>query len=94
MASQARPLSPQQINLAELPVTNPAGIQSVYANNAMLFNAPHDIRLVFTEIILDAPNTGPRQEMRASVAISYSEAQLLHQALSQALAMAKTAPKV
>jgi len=81
--------APQAFNPNELPMSNTAGIQPVYANNAFMFNTPHDLRIVFTEVVVDSPNTKPRQELRASVVMSYSEAQLLHQALTMAIQMSK-----
>lgn len=93
MSTPARPMMPQAFNPNELPVLNTAGIQPVYANNAFMFNSPHDLRIVFTEIVVDAPNAKPRQELRASVSISYSEAQLLHQALTMAIQLSKQTPQ-
>jgi hypothetical protein len=52
------------------------------------------MRVVFTEIVMQGAKDAPKQELRASVGISYSQAQLLVNSLNQALAMAKNAPKV
>jgi hypothetical protein len=67
----------KQFNPADVPVINPAGIFPVYANNATVFTGPHDLRVVFTEIVGEGAKAEPTQQLRASVALSYSQAQLL-----------------
>jgi hypothetical protein len=84
----------RQFNPADIPVTNPAEISSVYANNITIFSAPHDVRLVFTEIVNQGIKDDPAQELRASVAISHTQAALLIKSLSASLERVKTAPKV
>lgn len=91
MASQQAPVPQQTFNPVDIPVTNPGAIIPVYANHATLFNGPHDIRIVFSEIVLEGPKAPPKNELRASVALSYTQANQLLQALTQSLNMAKTA---
>jgi hypothetical protein len=93
MSSNPNILPPRTFNTADLPVVNPNGVEAVYANNASVFNGPHDLRIVFTEMVAEGVKAEPRQELRASVAMSYSQAQLLLQSLTQSLAMLKTAHK-
>jgi hypothetical protein len=89
MSSQPAPIPQKSFNPADVAITNPTGVAPVYANHATLFNGPHDIRIVFSEIVLDAPNADPKHELRASVAMSFTQAQQLLQALTQSLSLVK-----
>jgi hypothetical protein len=76
--------NPQVVNVASLPIQNPNGVASVYANNAGLSMTPWDMRFIFTEIIIEGPQ--PRSELRASVVMTPSHAKALAGSLSKYLA--------
>ena len=43
------------MNVADLPVSNPNNVDSVYVNNATVMFTPWDIRILFTEVIPQPP---------------------------------------
>jgi hypothetical protein len=71
-----------EMNLNEVPLVNPTGVVPVYSNNASVMQAPHEFRLVFSEVLSDGPASQPRVELRASIGL----APTMLKALSQALA--------
>jgi hypothetical protein len=74
-------ISQLQAQITDIPVTNPSGIQSVYANNATLLASSNDIRIVFGEIFMDRVNGKPEQQLRANVVMTIAQAQALAHAL-------------
>ena len=66
---------------------NPADIKPVYANNASVMTGPHDVRIVFTEIVLNGPAglLKPELELRANIAMSLTHFKALVLAMKETL---------
>ncbi|MGP8174302.1 MAG: DUF3467 domain-containing protein [Terracidiphilus sp.] len=75
------------IDVNEMHVANPADVKPVYANNAAVMTGPHDVRIVFTEIVLNGPVglTKPELELRANIAMSHTHFKALVQAMNETL---------
>jgi hypothetical protein len=65
-------------------------VTPVYSNNVTIFSSPHDVRIVFTEIVNEDVKQDPTHQLRASVAVSHSHANQLLQSLTLALEKLKT----
>jgi hypothetical protein len=73
-----------QVDLSSLPYSNPHNIRPVYSNNASAMVTVWDMRLTFTEIVLEPD--GGRVEMRASVVMALNHAKALAQLLNHQIA--------
>ena len=72
-------------DLEKLEATNPNDIQPSYTNNAACLMAPHDLRIVFTEIISDGPYSNPRLELRANIVMTPTMMKALYEAIGQTI---------
>jgi hypothetical protein len=69
-----------QVNVGELPVSNPDNVRSVYANNVGLTVTPWDLRLLFSEIVVNEQGK-PSVQLRANVVLTPAHAKALSDAL-------------
>jgi len=71
------------VDIGNLVPINPQGVLSVYTNNVGLSATPWDVRMLFSEIVIDG--TEPRAELRASVVMSLPHARAFLEALKAAI---------
>lgn len=86
MVSQTKP-----INVADIPVTNPHGVQPIYANSIGLAATLMDFTLLFLETGQLPGEKGPttRNELKAAVTLPMPAAGALIQVLNQYLTQNK-----
>lgn len=81
------PVEPLTLNLQDAQIVNPDGIKPVYSNNAAVLFAPHDVRIIFSEVTLTGPaDRLPQVELRANVAMAATQFKALVMAVRQTLA--------
>lgn len=90
MANQPQVTStipPISLDLNKTEVVNPDGIRPVYSNNAAVLLTPHDLRIIFSEVVVTGPtDTQPKVEMRANITMAPTQFKALAAAISQTLA--------
>jgi hypothetical protein len=81
------PESASPISANDIPVSNPKGIESTYANNVGVGTTLTDVRIVFTEIGqgFSAVQPSPTNVLKANVVIPPAQAKTLIETLSIAL---------
>ena len=68
----------------EMKLVNPRNVESVYSNNAALAMSPFDLRMLFSEIIIDGTSE-PRLELRANIVLTLVQAKALQHALAKSV---------
>ena len=82
----APPATTYAFDLSKAPIINPEEIRPVYSNNAAVLMTPHDLRIVFTEVVLSGPTaTQPTIELRASVSLAPTQFKAFAAAVAQSL---------
>ena|ERR1039457_5004497 len=84
MAHTPVPPVPQQFDISKQKVENPLNITPQYANSSFAVATDWDIRLVFTEIIPQAPS-GIRVELRGNIVMTPAQGKALAAALKSTL---------
>jgi len=80
-------LPPISLDLNKAEVVNPDGIRPAYSNNAALMMAPHDVRILFSEIVINSPtDTVPEVELRANISMAPTQFKAFALAVGQTLA--------
>jgi len=75
------------LDLNKADVVNPDGIRPAYSNNAALMIAPHDVRILFSEVVVSSPtDTAPKVELRANISMAPSQFKAFALAVGQTLA--------
>jgi hypothetical protein len=78
---------PITANILSLEMQNPDGIRPVYSNNAAVLIAPHDLRILFSEVTVPSPSSKvPTLELRANVTMTPTLFKALAQAVTKTLA--------
>jgi hypothetical protein len=88
MAKPKKAASPLAINLDlnSAEVVNPENLRPVYSNNAAVMMAPHDLRLIFSEVVVSGPaDRGPKVELRANVSMAPTQFKALTMAMTQTI---------
>lgn len=70
----------------QIPLTNPDAIKPVYANNIAVMNSDTEYRLAFSEYFVEEASAPARQELRALVTLSFSQAKALATILNGSIA--------
>jgi hypothetical protein len=73
----------KQFQVSDLPLTNPNGVQPIYANVVGVFNSSYDVRLNFSEVFVMslADAHKPHHELRASIVLTKEQTKSLSTAL-------------
>jgi hypothetical protein len=83
-------LSAEKPTLAQdVPLANPLGVQSVYANDFGLGFTLTDVRLIFNELGAEVVGGKPSKILRANVVVPLVGAEMLAHALLKALELHK-----
>jgi hypothetical protein len=79
-------IPPISLDLNKAEVLNPDGIRPVYSNNAAVLLTPHDIRIMYSEIVISGPtDTQPKVELRANITMAPTQFKALAAAVAQTL---------
>lgn len=82
----AAAIAPMTVDLSNVEILNPDGIRPAYSNNAAILMNMHDLRLLFSEIVVTSPSDRkPHVELRASVTMSPTQFKAFAGAVSQTL---------
>lgn len=89
-------VSQEPINVATMPLTNPQGVSTIYANNVGLAATLMDFTLIFCETgqLPGEKGLQPKNELRAAVTLPMPAAAALIQILAEYLKKAQEQAKV
>jgi hypothetical protein len=74
-----------QIQMQDIPASNPNNVQSVYSNTIAIMNGQFDIRLLFSEVVSEGMGKPVQSLLRANVTLTPAHAKALSDALINAL---------
>jgi len=73
------------IDAKNIPISNPLGVQSVYANDFGYGFTLTDVRLIFNEIGADAASNAPSKVLKANIVLPVQGAEFFAKALTAAI---------
>lgn len=89
MANPSHPASvvqPISLDLTKADIINPDSLRPVYSNNAAVLITPHDLRILFSEVLISGPaDTQPKVELRANVTMAPTQFKALATVVAQTL---------